>query len=78
MTLSFETVKTGKMDVRVYRIQEDDYKHEVREPTELRAYVELLYHLPYEEIAQNILDNYLGTVRVEVTDWNYNGIVKVK
>ena len=75
MIRSFETIRFGKMDVRVFREQEDNYKHEMREPKELKAFIELVYHLPLEEVGREILNNYLGAVRVEITDWNHNGII---
>lgn len=75
MIRSFETMRFGKMDIRVFREQAEDYKHEMREPKELKAFVELIYHLPIEEIAREILSNYLGAVRVEINDWNHNGII---
>ena len=72
---SIERVRTGKWDIEVTRAEDAiTYRHEVREPVELRGFIETYYELPAEELALKILDHYLHAVAVKVTDWNYNGI----
>lgn len=72
---SIERVRTGKWDIEVTRVEDPiTYKHEIREPVELRGFVETNYDLPTEELAVKILDHYLSAVAVKVTDWNYNGV----
>lgn len=66
---------TGRYDVIVTRIEEPDYSHEIQEATELRAFINENYDLRPSELAIKILDNYLGAVKVEVRDWNRNGVV---
>lgn len=76
MLMSFERIRTGRYDVKVYRHEDPvTYTHTVREPVELRAFVDLNYDLPMEEVAHRILSEYLGAVRVEISDWNHNGII---
>lgn len=73
---SCETVRTGKWDLRVWRREDPKtYKHEVREPYELRAFCERNYDMPYEELAKSILEGYLSAERVEIFDWNRNGFI---
>lgn len=76
---SFETIRTGKFDIRVYR-EEDaaTYKHTVREPVELKCFCDLHYDLGHEAMAKAILENYLGAVKVVINDWNYNGLIVEK
>lgn len=72
---SIERVRTGKWDIEVTRAEDPiTYRHEIREPVELRGFVETHYELPTEELAVKILDHYLHAVAVKVTDWNYNGV----
>lgn len=66
---------TGKYDVIVTRVEEPDYAHEIQEATELRAFISDNYDLSPSELAVKILDNYLGAVKVEVRDWNRNGVI---
>jgi hypothetical protein len=59
--LSKWRASTGKYDVIVYRDEGSQYDHEIREATELRAFIN---------------DHYdLGAVEVEVRDFNRNAII---
>lgn len=72
---SIERVRTGKWDIEVTRAEDPiTYRHEIREPAELRCFVENHYELPTEELAVKILEQYLQAVAVKITDCNYNGV----
>lgn len=73
--LSKWRASTGKYDVIVYRDEGSQYDHEIREATELRAFINDHYDLSPSALASAILDNYLGAVEVEVRDFNRNAII---
>lgn len=74
-TLSKWRASTGKYDVIVYREEATEYQHEIREATELRAFINDNYELGASALAAAILDNYLGAVEVEVRDFNRNAVI---
>jgi hypothetical protein len=69
---------TGKYDVIVWRDEGSDYNHEIREATELYAFINDNYDLAPSALASAILENYLGAVEVEVRDFNRNAIILKK
>lgn len=73
--LSKWRASTGKYDVIVYREETADYSHEIREATELRAFINDNYDLGASALAAKILEHYLGAVEVEVRDFNRNAVI---
>jgi thiamine monophosphate synthase len=81
--LSKWRASTGKYDVIVWRDEGSDYNHfsastrgrEIREATELCAFINDNYDLAPSALASAILENYLGAVEVEVRDFNRNAII---
>jgi hypothetical protein len=68
-------VSTGKHDVRLHLLEDTDYEHEVKEPVELRAFVDQNYKLPAHELAKLLLESVFDAIKVEVFDFNRNGVI---
>lgn len=68
-------ISTGKHDVRLHLLEDADYEHEVRESTELRAFVDQHYKLAAHELAKLLLESVFDAVKVEVFDFNRNGVI---
>ena len=68
-------VATGKHDVRLHLLEDTDYEHEVKEPVELRAFVDQNYKLAAHELAKLLLKSVFDAVKVEVFDFNRNGVI---
>jgi len=68
-------ISTGKHDVRLHLLEDTDYEHEVKEPTELRAFVDQHYKLAAHELAKLLLESVFDAVKVEVFDFNRNGVI---
>lgn len=77
-TYSVQRYSSGKHDVTIWRSEAADYLHDVREAFELREYVQLKYDLNAADLARELMEAFFDCVRVEVTDWNRNGVVLVK
>jgi hypothetical protein len=68
-------ISTGKHDVRLHLLEDANYEHEIREPVELRAFVDQNYKLAAHELAKLLLESVFDAIKVEVFDFNRNGVI---
>lgn len=74
-TTSVWQISTGKHDVRLHLLEDGNYEHEVREFVELKAFIDQNYKLAAHELAKLLLESVFDAVKVEVFDFNRNGVV---